>query len=132
MPKRAAHPDKTGGSKLTVVLLSMCFAAIVWAMHLTIVYGAVTLACARATPSAMLFGLNLPAFIVAVATLAALAAILAGYYRADRKDAERTAEMREERQFERRVTQWLSLLAAFGVFWAGAAAFLVSPCLALR
>ena len=131
MPKRAAHPDKTGGGKLTVVLLSICFAAIVWAMHLTIVYGAVTLACARATPSAMLFGLNLPAFIVAVATLAALIAILAGSYFLTGKTS-RSAELSEEQRFERRVTQWLALLAAFGVFWAGAAALFVSPCIALR
>ncbi len=27
---------------------------------------------------------------------------------------------------------WLAGLAAFGIFWSGAGAFLVSPCLALR
>ena len=32
----------------------------------------------------------------------------------------------EERQFELRVTRWLALLAAFGVFWAGAAALFVA------
>ncbi len=131
MPKRAAHPDKTGGSKLTVTLLSICFAAIVWAAHLTVVYGTVTLACTRPTSTAVLFGLNLPAIIVVVATIAALAAILAGSYFLAGK-AGRSAELREEQRFERRVTQWLALLAAFGVFWAGAAALFVSPCLTLR
>ncbi len=131
MPKRAAHPGKTGGSKLTVTLLSICFAAIIWAAHLTIVYGAVTLACPRATPSSVLFGLNLPALIVVVATLAALAAIVAGSYFLAGKSNRSTA-LREEQGFERRVTQGLALLAAFGVFWAGAAVFFVSPCLALR
>ena len=132
MPKRAAHPDKTGGSKLTVTLMSMCFAAIVWAAHLTLVYGTVTVACINAFSADIVPGLNLPALAVIGVTIVALAAIAAGSYwlngKADGGDAGRL----EERQFELRVTRWLALLAAFGVFWAGAAALFVSPCLALR
>ncbi|HEX5779018.1 MAG TPA: hypothetical protein VFY21_09260 [Xanthobacteraceae bacterium] len=132
MPKRAAHPGKTGGSKLTVTLLSICFAAIVWAAHLTLVYGTVTVTCAHGFTGDVVAGLNIPAFAVVVLTIVALAAIGAGSYLLNAEANGRNADAREERQFENRVTQWLSMLAAFGVFWAGAAAFFVSPCLELR
>lgn len=110
----------------------MCFAAIVWAVHLTLVYGTVTVACVRGFTADIVLGLSLPALAVIGVTIVALAAIAAGNYWLNREGNRSNAEWREERQFESRVTRWLALLAAFGVFWAGAAAFFVSPCLALR
>ena len=117
---------------MTLTFLAMCFSVIIWAAHLTLVYGAVTVACARAMTPTIMFGSSLPAFAVIVATVIALATIAAGSYFFAGRTGDRSDEIRDEKRFEQRVTQWLALLSAFGVFWAGAAAFFVSPCLGLR
>lgn len=131
MAKRAARLQKTGSAKLTLKLLTMCFAAIVWAAHLTFIYGAATLACIPETP-AKVFGMNAPAFFVLAFTVLALGAIAAASLWQSRNDSRAAIDVREEQQFELRVTRWIAALSAFGVFWGGAAAFFVSPCLALR
>jgi hypothetical protein len=131
MAKRAARLQRTGSSKLTFKLLSMCFAAIIWAAHLTFVYGAATIACIPETP-AKIFGMNAPAFFVLAFTVLALGAIVAGSLWPSRDAGNEATKMHEERQFELRVTRWIAALSAFGVLWGGAAAFFVSPCVALR
>ncbi len=131
MAKRAARLQKSGSARLTLKLLSMCFAAIVWAAHLTFIYGAATLACIPETP-AKVFGMNAPAFFVLAFTVLALGAIAAGSVWPSRNAGNDATEMYEERQFELRVARWIAALSAFGVFWGGAALLFVSPCLALR
>lgn len=131
MPEKNAPPIHPTGVKLTVTLVWMTFGPIVWALHLTVVYGAHTLACARGV-NPDLFGISFSAFAIIAATIVALAALALAIYLHPQRTGDAPPDIREERIFEKRVTNWLAALAAFGIFWAGAGALLVSPCLAIR
>jgi hypothetical protein len=132
--KPARVKAHAGARRGTARLVALCSGPIVWAAHLAIVYGAHTLLCARGYAGQMLLGVPLAPAIVVVATVAALLS-LAGVMLAPRlKSAppRRRADRDPPNSFEVRVMRLLALLSAIGVAWAGATAFIIAPCLALR
>jgi hypothetical protein len=98
----------------------MLLGPIVWALHLTAVYGAHALLCARGSAAA-----GVP--VIAVATLAALAPLgvaFAALWRA--------GEAESTQRFQRRVAVLLIVLSAVGIVWAGATVMFVAACAPLR
>lgn len=128
------HEPRQGGPASAVRMLAyMLFGPIVWALHLTAVYGSHALLCARGATQAVL-GLSLPAFAVLAATAAALALLVVAIFApgALRRIARIPDSDGRERGFQDRLAALLAVLSAFGVIWAGATALLLPACLLLR
>jgi hypothetical protein len=118
--------------KLIAAVLSLTFGLLIWALHLTLVYGVHTVACARDFTAVWFPGASFPVLAIVVITVLAMIAIAAGSWRFTRGAERGTAAAQQERQFEIKVIKWVAWLASIGVFWAGIAALIVSPCIALR
>lgn len=104
------------------------FGPVVWALHLTAIYGA-QLLCAGASTNA-----DIIVPIVVGATAAALALLTATIWRpglAGRPLGVCTRSS-DERQFLDRLMRLLAALSIPGVAWAGATAFILEPCAPLR
>ena len=99
---------------IIAALLSLSFGPIVWAAHLTFIYGIHTLACTSA---------DVPVLAATVIGLVAISISIA---------VQRGKRESPSLAFYRRTASWLAWLSAFGVASAGAAALIVAPCLALR
>lgn len=119
-------PSDHRSPSLTGTLLLLLAGPILWAVHLTIVYGVHTLACVGA-----LQGMPVDAgtFILVAtgAILAILMLLLAVIWL--RRPALFT---HGDRLFHSRVMVSLVLLSAFGIAWAGSAAFILPQCQQLR
>jgi hypothetical protein len=120
------HRDQTtlenaAHRSLTRTLLSMFLGPIVWALHLTVIYGSHAILCARG--SSGMTGAN----VVIVATIIALVPLVISFW------LNRTHPNREpEPRFQRQVMQLLTLLSAVGILMAGATIAFVPVCLAVR
>jgi hypothetical protein len=122
---RRATPDRFFRGSITSAVLYLTSGPIVWAIHLTLVYGTHTLVCTQ-TPS----GGADATFAVLAVTARALVAIFVAL--AASAAAQRRAGHDSPLAFYHRATTWLAWLSAFGVACAGATALIVEPCLALR
>jgi hypothetical protein len=112
--------------KAVATLLYLLFGPLVWAAHLTIGYGAHTLACAKGG------GPALAAWIVSAATAVGVAILIgAMVYAVGRRRAAQAAD-EPVRRFEHDVMGLLALLSTAGVVWGGATVLFVSPCMMLR
>ena len=113
-------------ASLTRTTFYLLFGPIVWAIHLTVLYGAHTLVCVHGAAGDTVAAIALAATVAAVALL--LAAAFAFYRRRDSAHTGASAVT----CFCRDVAMLLALVSAFGVAWAGATALIVAPCVALR
>jgi hypothetical protein len=132
MANTRSRSKHAGGTKLIAALLSLTFGLLIWSLHLTLVYGVHTIACARDFTPTWIFGLAFPVLAIVVITVVGVLVTGVGgwWLAAGRRNG--SAELRQEKEFERRVILLIAFLASVGMFWAGAAALFVSPCLALR
>lgn len=104
---------------------------IVWAVHLTLVYGGHTLLCVKSVASGALAAgaVSLGVVIVTAAALIVLiVAVVAAHFRGRALENRGPATM----FFRDRVMMILALLSGVGVAWEGASALIVGPCLMLR
>jgi hypothetical protein len=122
--RRTGH-DRVFRGSITATLLYLAFGPIVWAIHLTFVYGTHTIVCTRPTSEAA--GATLAVLAI---TAVALAAIFTGL--AASATARRRAPENGPLAFSHRAAALLAWLSAFGVAWAGATSLVIEPCLALR
>lgn len=109
---------------ITGTLAFMLLGPILWALHLTAIYGSQSLLCARgmAGPVPDLI------FAATAVTLGLMAVCLLAPERL--RAAMRASGWPPEQQyFHERVAMLLHILSAFGVAAAGAGAFLVGPCI---
>ena len=112
-------------------MLCLLFGPIVWATHLTTIYTAHALLCARGAAYSLDGGTNAPESVVAVATILALI-LMAAVVRTATRPADAPGRPAEEQSFLRRVMIWLTALSALAVAWAGAAAAVIPACAPLR
>jgi hypothetical protein len=112
-------------------LLYVLFGPILWASHLTLIYGGHTLLCALGvssdalSPSVISFSVAIVTIVTLVVLLAAVvAAIFKGGARGDRGSAATF--------FLDKLMMALALLSGFGVALGGASALIIEPCLMLR
>jgi hypothetical protein len=117
-----------GRAGLAPTLFYLLFGPVVWAVHLTIIYGAHTLVCARA-PGVRVLGLDATVLIVIVTTVVALALLPLSVLAWRVHPA---AGISDGERFYPRLMTLLAVLSACGIVWAGAAALIVAPCVALR
>jgi hypothetical protein len=107
--------------------LTMLGGLLVWGAHLTIVYAATALACARPRLGDAVLGLPLETAAVAGATVLALTAITAcGFLAARRRAAPEAATAPSA--FSGWVGVALAVLAFVGVLWTASTPLLVPPC----
>jgi hypothetical protein len=125
MPRARGNEPKSAGTPLSSAVLITTFGAAVWALHLTFIYGFHTISCASEFAGTRLLGLELSMIVITGGTIVALLAIFIGIRRLS-IGSHYTAASRHS--FEKKVGYWLALLAAIGVFWAGAVALFVAPC----
>ena len=123
--QRHASPDRVFRRSIAAAVLYLTFGPIVWAIHLTFVYGTHTLICTHTTS-----GGAGATFAVLVVTAVALAAIFAALTAS--AAAQRRARGESSLAFYHRAATWLTWLSAFGVACAGATSLVIEPCLALR
>ncbi|MGY3622524.1 hypothetical protein [Bradyrhizobium sp. USDA 10063] len=97
----------------------------VWALHLTAIYGAHALLCARGIAA------DTATAVIMIATGVALIVLMSGagaaWLKLRRGGAETAAS-----SFQASVMSLLAVLSAIGIAWAGATALFVTPCVALR
>jgi hypothetical protein len=123
MSARRASPDRTFRGSIAAALLYLTFGPIVWAIHLTFIYGTHTLACTGTTPEGATFAVLAVTAVALVAIFAALAASAT---------VRRRAGPEGPLAFYHRAASWLTWLSVFGIACAGAATLIIEPCLALR
>jgi hypothetical protein len=111
-------------------LFGVLFGPIVWAAHLTLIYGLQSVACALASPSPALLGLDPVQLAIAALTAAALLAI-AAHSAVARQPAGNTGE-EELAAFLDGAMLLLALLSAFGITGQGGAALIIPACPPLR
>jgi hypothetical protein len=122
---RDASPDRIFRGSITSAALYLTFGPIVWAIHLTLVYGTHTLVCTHTTSGGA--GATFAVLVVTVVALAAIFTALAASAAAQRRAREDGPVA-----FYHRAAAWLAWLSAFGVACAGATSLVIEPCLALR
>lgn len=104
-------------------ILYLLSGPLVWAAHLTIVYGGHTLACARGG------GPELAAWIIYAATALGVATLIGAIVYALRQHQ---AESDPVLRFQHDVMGLMAFLSMAGVIWGGATVALIAPCLMLR
>lgn len=109
-------------------LIYIAFGPLIWALHLTAVYGAHALLCARGIAPAVALAVVLGVTAVALVLLASAIAVP----RSARWIVRIGAEDGGDGGFHDRLMRLLAALSAFGVAWAGAAAVIVPACAQLR
>jgi hypothetical protein len=124
---RKRHYGFFGGAGM---LIYLALGPIIWALHLTLVYGAHTLLCARGIASGAQ-GPWVATAIVVVATVVALGLLVVATRRLW-KNPRRRGPAAGALSFYDAVMLLLLLLSAVAVIWAGATSLIVSPCAALR
>ena len=122
---RRGTPDRLFRGSITSAVLYLTFGPIVWAIHLTFVYGTHTLVCTQTTSGGA--GATFAVLAVTALALVAIFAALAASAAAQRRAGEDSPLA-----FYHRATTWLIWLSAFGVACAGATSLVIEPCLALR
>lgn len=121
----------TGQRPVWPTIFDVLFGPIVWAAHLTLIYGLQSVACALASPLApALFGLDPVQLAIAALTAAALLAI-AGRAAVARRPVGNTGEG-ELAAFLDAVMLLLALFSAFGIAGQGGVALIIPACLPLR
>jgi hypothetical protein len=108
------------GSALFLLLLG----PIVWAIHLSVIYVAHAVLCARGVAP------HASEIVIAVATLAALI-VIAGHLLLTRSRVRRSGDT-DIRRFQQRTGAVLSALSMVGILWAAAAPIFVQACVAIR
>ena len=108
-------------------ILYMLFGPIVWAGHLTLIYGAHTLICARSPD-----GPAWAATIVYSITAVGLAILVAAMALAVSRRRAAHAASDTVQQFEHDVMGLMTLLSIFGVAWSGLTAVFITACTSLR
>jgi hypothetical protein len=123
---RNGAPQPLAGALFYVLL-----GPIVWAFHLTLVYGGHTILCAPGASSDRALASGVVSLVI-IATVAALAiligAIVAAVFGQYRRNHRGSASM----LFRDRAMIALALLSGVGVAWVGASALMVEPCQMLR
>ncbi len=114
-------------------LLYLLFGPIVWAAHLTVIYGAQSVVCALSTsPPRTGASIDSVHTIVLIATIAALSALAAGWLRLGNPGGSMSEGIEDRNHFLESVMHVLVGLSALGVLGAGAAALVLPSCPALR
>lgn len=124
-----AKRERSPPSSLAGAVFYMLLGPIVWAAHLAVVYAGHAAPCAkgitRETRALIPIGVELATFL-------ALAALLVGVLTASFRLNRSGDRARASTPFQDKVMITLSLLSAFGVFFAGTSALIIEPCLPLR
>lgn len=112
----------------------LLFGPIVWAAHLTLIYGAQSVACAVLAPSLRpAFGaLDAVQLTIVVATIAALLIVAVGWYALTNPGGAMSEGKDEGTPFIEDTMRLLVVLSAFGISAAGSAALVLPTCDALR
>lgn len=109
------------------MLVYLTLGPILWAIHLTLIYGTHTLVCARTIPGTLPLGFDTAPFVILLVTVATLALLL-GAMLVPSPNTRPFNGSPASPSFFRRVMVLLALLSAFGVGWAGVAAMVVPSC----
>jgi hypothetical protein len=119
-------------ASVTGTLVYLLFGPLLWAAHLTIIYGASTLICAmgEGDPAAA----RDVGVVILVATAVALAVIsfTAAYPRPARTLLKVRSNSASTAAFLDRAMQTLAVLSFIGIAWAGATVVMITPCGQLR
>ena len=109
------------------MLVYLAIGPILWAIHLTLIYGTHTLVCTRTVSRTLPFGFDTAPFVILLATGATFALLL-GAVLLPSPNTRPFNGSPASPAFFRRVMVLLALLSAFGVGGAGAAAMVVQSC----
>jgi hypothetical protein len=105
---------------------------LIWAGHFTFLYGFNTLACARRFTDVTVAGFGIVPFVVAVATIVALAAVLGiALFEALLGRKAQSSDGRHARAtqcFLRYTTLSTALMGLMAILWTGLPALMVQPC----
>ncbi|MBG0792886.1 hypothetical protein IYY11_05645 [Methylocystis sp. H62] len=112
-------------------LLYVLFGPVLWAIHLTLIYGGHTLLCALGVSSDALSP-SIISFSVAIVTIVTLVVLLAAVVATIFKGGARGDRGSAATFFLDKLMMALALLSGFGVALGGASALIVEPCLMLR
>lgn len=125
-----SHPRPSTAGTILYLLVG----PITWSAHFALLYFVQSMLCAHGLAGRGVAGVGIvPAFIT-VATAAALTLLLAAIFAPDAASrlARADSGSASDRSFRRKVMAALALLSAFGVAWAGLAAFVIPACPQLR
>ena len=109
------------------MLVYLSVGPILWALHLTVVYGTHTLVCARAISRTLPLGFDTAQFVILSATAVALVFMFSALLIPSRQTRPFQGPPSVP-AFYPRVMALLVLLSAFGVVWAGVAALILRSC----
>jgi len=122
---RGASAEAEGAGSATGAIVAMLIGPIVWALHFLAIYGGHAMLCARAAAID-------PSAVVAVATVIAIAILVAALrFRGAAARLLRAAPA-APRSFQGRAMTLLALLSMLGIAWAGATVAALPACLILR
>lgn len=113
-------------------LIYVLFGPIVWAVHLTIIYGLQSVACALTTTSRGGTSMDAVQLAIVSATIAAVLALGAGWRWLANPGGAMSEGTEDRNHFLEGVMQFLVGLSVLGVLGAGAAAMMLPSCPALR
>jgi hypothetical protein len=113
---------------LSAAVLRLIGPLIVWALHLSVSYGATALACARGFEGNRVFGLPVLTFGIGIATI--IAAVVIGYLmvRASLALGNETNGDRPTRRFVKWVTLAIGALSMVAVIWEALPVLIVPAC----
>jgi hypothetical protein len=123
MRSDVGRPNSNLNRPLWGALFNLLVGPLVWALHLTVVYVAHAILCARG------YSAFIPPLVVAAATIAALAVLIC-CLRQLRGAA--PGDATPEHRFRSGVSMALIGLSIVGIAWAGATIVFVPGCLTLR
>jgi hypothetical protein len=109
------------------MLVYLSLGPILWAIHLTLIYGTHTLVCARTIPGTLPLGFDTAPFVILLITVTTLAVLLGAVLLPSPNTRPFNGSLASP-SFFRRVMVLLALLSAFGVGWAGLASMVVQSC----
>lgn len=121
-------------SSLFGTALYMLTGPLLWALHMTAVYGSHTLLCTVEVKQPMLWGASPSAVAIMAATLVAVA-FLAVFIAARQRMAKamRIPQADEpQRAFLDGLMLWLGFLSIAGIVWSGATVMVLDACAQLR
>jgi hypothetical protein len=112
------------------VLVTMLAGALIWAIHFTVIYGFISVSCARGLADTEVLGMDVVRFTVLVATsVAALAVLAVAVYSLRSPDRPSSHGNRAPIwQFVRWLTAAVAGLALVFIVMEGMTAALVPPC----
>jgi hypothetical protein len=118
----------TDSAPFPATTLRLLASLLIWAAHLGVIYAATALVCARGGIGMSLLGIGILAWIIGVATLAALAAVL-WLSGAAIRSVRRAAHPRGSTPwFLDWVAATMAALAAVAILWQALPILIVRPC----